>query len=89
VYSYNICTKNRRDGYGGVLLAISSQLTSAQITKAGTDLDLDTNCENVWAKISYEGNISLYLCTYYRPPSDEGESVIYRGVVGVVKLQVC
>jgi hypothetical protein len=48
------------DGYGGVLLAISNQLTSTQITKAGTDLDLETNCENVWAKISYEGNKSLY-----------------------------
>jgi hypothetical protein len=60
---------------GGVLLAISSQLTSTQITKAGTDLVLDTNCENVWAKISYEGNKSLYLCTYYRPPSDKGESL--------------
>jgi exonuclease III len=33
---YNIYTKNRKDGYGGVLLAISNQLTSTQITKAGT-----------------------------------------------------
>ena len=72
---YNIYTKNRKDGYGGVLLAISNQVTSTQITKAGTDLDLDINCENVWAKISYEGNKSLYLCTYYRPPSDKGESL--------------
>jgi hypothetical protein len=62
---------NRKDGYGGVLLAISNQLTSTQITNAGTDLDLETNCENVWAKILYEGNKSLYLCTYYRPPSDK------------------
>jgi hypothetical protein len=58
---------SKKEGYGGVLLAISNQLTSTQITKAGTDLDLETNCENVWAKISYEGNKSLYLCTYYRP----------------------
>jgi hypothetical protein len=55
----NDSPKNRKDGYGGVLLAISNQLTSTQITKAGIDLDLDTNCENVWAKISYEGNKSL------------------------------
>ena len=77
---YNICTKNRKDGYGGVLLAISNQLTSTQITKAGTDLDLDANCENVWVKISYEGNKSLYLCTYYRPPSDKGESLEQLGI---------
>jgi hypothetical protein len=31
----NIYAKNRKDGYGGVLLAISNQLTSTQITKAG------------------------------------------------------
>jgi hypothetical protein len=76
----NYHTKNRKDGYGGVLLAISNQLTSTQITKAGTDLDLDTNCENVWAKISYEDNKSLYLCTYYRPPSDKGESLEQLGI---------
>ena len=58
----------------------SNQLTSTQITKAGTDLDLDTNCENVWAKISYEGNKSLYLCTYYQPPSDKGESLEQLGI---------
>ena len=61
-------------------LAISNQLTSTQITKAGTDLDLDTNCVNVWVKISYEGNKSLYLCTYYRPPSDKGESLEQLGI---------
>ncbi|XP_063417026.1 uncharacterized protein LOC134699347 [Mytilus trossulus] len=77
---YNIYTKNRKDGYGGVLLAISNQLTSTQITNTGTDLDLDTNCENVWAKISYEGNKSLYLCSYYRPPSDKGESLEQLGI---------
>ena len=52
--------KIERMAMGGVLLAISNQVTSTQITKAGTDLDLDINCENVWAKISYEGNKSLY-----------------------------
>jgi hypothetical protein len=34
----------------------------------------------VWAKISYEGNKSLYLCTYYRPPSDKGESLEQLGI---------
>jgi hypothetical protein len=78
--SHPLNTKNRKNGYGGILLAISNQLTSTQITKAGTDLDLDTNCENVCAKISYEGNKSLYLCTYYRPPSDKGESLEQLGI---------
>jgi hypothetical protein len=39
--------KIERMAMGGVLLAISNQLTSTQITKSGTDLDLDTNCVNV------------------------------------------
>jgi hypothetical protein len=57
------CSNDSQDGYGGVLLAISNQLTSTQITKAGTDLDLETNCENVWAKISHVSvpNIMLGL----------------------------
>ena len=54
-----------------MLLAISNELTPTAVT----DLDLNTNCENVWAKISYEGNKTLYLCTYYRPPSDKGDSL--------------
>jgi hypothetical protein len=41
-----------------------SQLTYTQITKSDTDLDLDTNCENVWANISYEDNKSLYLYVF-------------------------
>ncbi|CAC5389046.1 unnamed protein product [Mytilus coruscus] len=63
-------------------ITISNQKTSYIYTNhnTGTDLDLDTNCENVWAKISYEGNKSLYLCTYYRPPSDKGESLEQLGI---------
>jgi hypothetical protein len=31
------------------------------------------NCEIVWATIKSTGNKTLYLGTYYRPPSDKGE----------------
>jgi hypothetical protein len=63
---------------GNPILSVLS--FSESFTKAGTDLDLETNCENVWEKISYEGNKSLYLCTYYRQPSDKGESLEQLGI---------
>jgi hypothetical protein len=35
--------------------------------------------DSMISSISYEGNKSLYLCTYYRPPSDKGESLEQTG----------
>ena len=66
---FTIYNKNRKDGYGGVLLAISNQYTSSQVT------DLEVDCELIWAKITSTNNKTLYLGTYYRPPSDKGDSL--------------
>jgi hypothetical protein len=42
---YTVYSKNRKDGYGGVLIAISNEYITSQVT------ELDTNCEIVWATI--------------------------------------
>jgi hypothetical protein len=39
---YTVYSKNRKDGYGGVLIAISNEYITSQVT------ELDTNCELVW-----------------------------------------
>jgi hypothetical protein len=57
--------KNRKDGYGGVLITISNEYITSQVT------ELDTNCEIVWATIKSTGNKTLYLGTYCIPPSDK------------------
>jgi hypothetical protein len=46
---------------GGVLIAISNEYITSQVT------ELDTNCEIVWATIKSTGNKTLYLGTYYKP----------------------
>ncbi|CAC5378759.1 unnamed protein product [Mytilus coruscus] len=66
---YTIYTKNRKDGYGGVLLAITNTLITSHVP------ELDTDCELIWAKITPTGNKTTYLGAYYRPPSDKGESL--------------
>jgi hypothetical protein len=66
---YTLYSKNRKDGYGGVLIAISNEYITSQAT------ELDTNCEIVWATIKSTGNKTLYLGTYCIPPSDKGESL--------------
>jgi hypothetical protein len=66
---YTVYSKNRKDGYGGVLIAISNEYITSQVK------ELDTNCEIVWATIKSTGNKTLYLGTYYRPSSYKGESL--------------
>ena len=33
--------------------------------------DLDTDAELIWAKIKAKNNPDLYICSFYRPPTDE------------------
>ncbi|CAC5423966.1 unnamed protein product [Mytilus coruscus] len=68
-FEYTIYTKTRKDGYGGVLLAITNTLITSHVP------ELDTDCELIWAKITPTGNKTTYLGAYYRPPSDKGESL--------------
>lgn len=66
---FTIHDKCREDGYGGVLIAISNKITSSKVQTE------TTNCEIVWAKITSSDNKTTYVGTYYRPPSDKGESL--------------
>jgi hypothetical protein len=56
---YNVYRKDRRDGYGGVLLGISTSLISHQ-------LDLDTETDFIAAKV-LNGNDSIIVGALYRP----------------------
>ena len=60
-YNYNIFRNDHPDGYGGVLIAISSHLSSSPV------IELHTSCEMVWAKIQTNNSTKpLYVCAYYR-----------------------
>ena len=60
-YNYKLYRKDRSDGYGGVLLAISGHLHSFPV------LELHFSAEMVWARISICGCKDLYVSSYYRP----------------------
>ena len=59
--NYKIYRKDRNDGYGGVLLAISSCLQSFPAP------ELDSAAEMVMAKISIQCCKDLYVSSYYCP----------------------
>ena len=59
--NYTIYRKDRDDGYGGVMIAVSKHILSTRLP------DLETCCENLWIKLSIPACKDLYLCTYYRP----------------------
>ncbi|XP_071171114.1 uncharacterized protein [Mytilus edulis] len=71
---YTVYNKNRKDGYGGVLLAVSNKYVSSLVN------EFDTDCEIIWAKITSPNSKTLYLGAYYRPPSDKGESLENMGI---------
>ena len=62
---YTVIRKDRQDSYGGVLLALKNNLVSAH------RIDMDTNCEIVWAEIQIVGAKSLLIGAFYRPPSEK------------------
>ena len=68
-YNYKIYRKDRSDGYGGVLLAISGCLQSFPVP------ELDSTAEMVWARISTQGCKDLYVSSYYRPHTSDMSSL--------------
>ena len=60
-FKYNIYRNDRRDGYGGVMLAISNQLSSREVPT------LKTNCEIGWAYIELPSCKKLFVGAYCRP----------------------
>jgi len=59
-FNYNIYRNDQADGYGGVMLAISNQLSSLEVPT------LRTNCEIVWAQVELPDYNKLFVGAYYR-----------------------
>ncbi|CAC5359114.1 unnamed protein product [Mytilus coruscus] len=69
VYRKDRPPSNNNQSYGGVLIAISTQLLSNEIR------ELQTDSESIWAEINMTNARKLILGCYYRPPSDNGISL--------------
>jgi hypothetical protein len=54
--------KDRKDGYGGVLIGVRGDLTCEEIRH-------NINTESVYCKIDLQGNKSLLVGAIYRPPN--------------------
>ena len=50
-------------------IVVSSKLKSSQYT------ELDADCEAVWVKILTSDNSPDYICSYYRPPGSQMDTV--------------
>ena len=63
------CTSRCKDRIGktggGVFVAIHSTFSST------VDIELDTDCELLWAKVKVRGHKDLCIGTYYRPPGNK------------------
>ena len=64
---YNIYRKDRKDGYGGVFVAVTKDLISERA------VELETEAEMVWVRINMAGSKSLYVSSCYRP--QEGDEL--------------
>jgi exonuclease III len=61
---YNIFRKDRKDGYGGVMLAIKAEIVSEPV-------DSDIPCEFIARKINRNTHDSLIVATIYRPRNND------------------
>ena len=69
VYRKDRPPSNNNQSYGGVLIAISTQLLSNEIR------ELQTDSESIWAEINMTNARKLILGCYYRPSSYNGISL--------------
>ena len=67
-WNYKIYRKDRPDGYGGVMIAISKQINLHEITA------LQTNCELLWTQVAIGYSNKLYIGAYYRPHVGDQDS---------------
>ena len=65
--TYKIYRKDRKDGYGGVLIGVKNTLCSTRVP------EMENDGENVWVKIGVKGAKMLYVGAVYRP--HEGDEV--------------
>ena len=64
-HDYKIYRRDRKDGYGGVLVAIKNDIISSRAD------ELETDAEMVWVQISITGMKTLYICGMYRPHEND------------------
>ena len=67
--NFAVYRKDRSIGSGGVFVAIKGDLTSLH------EPILNISAELVCAKVSLVGTRPLYICSYYRQPNSELESL--------------
>ena len=66
---YNVFKKDRQDGHGGVLLASRTSLTCHE-------LSINSPTEVVSCKFTFTNNQSLIVCSVYRPPNSNLETMM-------------
>ena len=57
---YKVYRKDRAASDGGVLVAFKDEFDGEYV------LELDADCELIWAKVKLIGSGTLYVCFYYR-----------------------
>ena len=65
---YQVFRKDRSDGYGGVLLACRDSLNCEELA-------FDTSAEAVVCKITLDYRQPLIVCSFYRPPNTDTQSI--------------
>ena len=68
-WNYNVYRKDRPDGYGGVMIAISKLIPSYEMTA------LQTECELLWIQVVVGNGNKLFIGAYYRPHIDDQQSI--------------
>ncbi|KAK3084155.1 hypothetical protein FSP39_009144 [Pinctada imbricata] len=64
--SYNVYRKDRKGGYGGVLIAVKSDIISEP-------LDMETDSESIYVSVDLHKGNRLIIGALYRPPSSSIE----------------
>ena len=62
--NYDVIRHDRKDGYGGVLRAIRKDYVFEKV-------DVESNTESVFAKLTLDKNKTLIIGSLYRPPSSD------------------
>ena len=73
-WNFNVYRKDRQDGYGGVMIAVSKAIPSYELTA------LQADCELVWIQIIVGNGSKLFLGGYYRPHIDDQHSIDELGL---------
>ena len=69
-YGFNIFRRDRNRNGGGVLIAISDQLTCHEVPELSAE-----GCEMIWAKVHLKGRKHLLVSSYYNPRTRDADSL--------------